>query len=163
MADKATGSLSASVFQDEVKSTMSGSSIYEPKDANDKWVFAEVAVGNGASTNLLSVASDTEITFLGSGTELVAGDYIEWIAIKNISTTATEGVGIDFNAGTAAFDLKTTMIIGAGEMFIAKVPNATVEDVHARSCVMDGTYGYAESQGATTVTVQVAAIIDDVS
>ena len=39
MADKATGSMSASVFQDEVKATMSGSSVYEPKDSNDKWLF----------------------------------------------------------------------------------------------------------------------------
>ena len=48
MADKATGSMSASVFQDEVKATMSGSSVYEPKDANDKWLFAEVSVSNSS-------------------------------------------------------------------------------------------------------------------
>ena len=44
MADKATGSSSASVFMDDIKSSMGGSLNYEPKDANDKWIFAEVAV-----------------------------------------------------------------------------------------------------------------------
>jgi len=158
MADKALGNLSASVFLDEVKSSMGGVNIYEPKDANDKWVFVEHSVGNGASYDLL----DTNDSYLGSSTQVATADKIHWVAIKNLSTTATEGIGIDFNGGTAAYDLKTTMFIGAGEMFIAKVPNSTVADFHARSCTLDGTYGYPTAQGSATVTVQVAAILDDV-
>ena len=46
MADKGTASLSSSVFMDDIKSSIGGTSSYEPKDANDKWLFAEVAVGN---------------------------------------------------------------------------------------------------------------------
>ena len=159
MADKAVGSSSVSVFLDEVRSSFGGNLNYEPKDANDKWVFAEVAVGNGASTNLL----DTGDSYLGSSTQVATGDKVHWIAIKNTSSTATEGVAIDLITGTAAYDLKGINIIGAGEMIVLKPVNTTVEDLHARSCTLDGTYGYATAQGSATVTVQVAAILDDVA
>ncbi len=159
MADKAISSFSASVFMDDIRSSIGGTNNYTPKDANDKWIFAEVAVAQTASTNLL----DVNDSYLGGATAVATGDKIQWIAIKNTSTTATEGIGIDFNAGTAAWDLKTTMFIGAGEMLIVKAPNATVADLNARSCTMDGTYGYPTAQGTATITVQVAAILDDVA
>ena len=44
MADKGISNLSASVFMDDIKSSMSGSLNYEPKDANDKWIYAEISV-----------------------------------------------------------------------------------------------------------------------
>ena len=157
MADKATGSLSASIFLDEIKTSMSGKSEYTPADAAEKWVFAEVSVGNGASTNLLGTGND----YLGSGTAVALTDTFQWVIIKNLSTTSTEGVGIDFNAGTAAYNLKTTMVIGAGESIIVKVPNATVEDCHARSCTMDSTGSYPTAQGSATVKVHVAGILND--
>jgi|TARA_R100000030_G_scaffold89988_1_gene74460 hypothetical protein len=159
MADKASSNLAASIFMDDIRSSISGSFNYEPKDANDKWVFAEVAVGNGASTDLL----DTGDSYLGSSTQVATGDKVHWIAIKNTSSTATEGVAIDIITGTAAYDLKGINIIGAGEMIVLKPVNTTVADLHARSCTLDGTYGYATAQGSATVTVQVAAILDDVA
>ena len=157
MADKATTSSSVSVFMDDIKSSLSGSFNYEPKDANDKWVFAEVAVGSGASTDLL----DTGDSYLGSSTQVATSDVVQWIAIKNTSTTSTEGVAIDLITGTAAYDLKGINIIGPGEMIILKPQVTTVADLHARSCTLDGTYGYVDSQGTATVTCQVAAILDD--
>ena len=157
MADKASSSLSASILLDEIKASMSGSLTYEPADSNDKWVFAEVAVGNGASTDLL----DTGDSYLGSSTQVATGDSVKWICIKNLSSTATEGVAVDLITGTAAFDLKGVNIVGAGEMIILKPQNTTVADLHARSCTMDGTYGYSTAQGSATVVVQVAAILDD--
>lgn len=158
MADKATTNISASIFLDDLKSDMGGSFNYEPKDANDKWVFAEVSVTNGASNDLL----DSGDSYLGSTTQVATGDKVHWIAIKNMSTTATEGVAIDLITGTAAYDLKGINIIGAGEMIVLKPVNTTVADLHARSCTLDGVYGYATAQGSATVTVQVAAILDDV-
>ena len=159
MADKASSNSTASIFMDDIRSSMGGSFNYEPKDANDKWVFAEVAVGNGASTDLL----DTNDSYLGSSTQVATADKVHWIAIKNTSSTATEGVAIDLITGTAAYDLKGINIIGAGEMIVLKPVNTTVADLHARSCTLDGTYGYATAQGSATVTVQVAAILDDVA
>ena len=91
MADKATGSLSASIFMDDVKSTMSGSSVYTPVSGDDDaWAFAEVAVGNGAATAIL----DTSDSYLGLAAAVSLSDLVKWGAIKNISTTSTEGVAI---------------------------------------------------------------------
>jgi hypothetical protein len=157
MADKASGNTSSSIFLDEIKSSMSGILDYEPKDTNDKWVFAEVSVDQTASTDLL----DTGDSYLGSSTQVATGDSVKWICIKNLSSTATEGVAIDLITGTAAYNLKGVNIVGAGEMIILKPQNTTVADLHARSCTMDGTYGYSTAQGTATVVVQVAAILDD--
>ena len=157
MADNANGGLSASIFLDEIKTNIAGKSEYTPADSSEKWVFAEVSVGNGASTNLLGTGND----YLGSGTAVALTDTFQWVVIKNLSTTSTEGIGIDFYAGTAAYNLKTTMFIGAGESIIVKVPNATVEDCHARSCTMDSTGSYPTAQGSATVKVHIACILND--
>ena len=157
MADNANGGLSASIFLDEIKTNIAGKREYTPADSAEKWVFAEVSVSNGASNNLLGTGND----YLGSGTAVALTDTFQWVVIKNLSTTSTEGIGIDFNAGTAAYNLKTTMFIGAGESIIVKVPNATVEDCHARSCTMDSTGSYPTAQGSATVKVHIACILND--
>ena len=156
MADKASSSLSASILLDEIKASMSGGLIYEPADASDKWVFAEVAVTSNASTNLLGTGD----SYIGSSTQVAVADIVRWLCIKNISTTTTEGIAIDVITGTAAFDLKGTMVIGPGEMMIIKPMVTTVEDLHARSCVLDANLRPA-SQGTATVNAHVAAILDD--
>ncbi len=158
MADKASSSLSASILLDEIKASMSGGLIYEPADASDKWVFAEVAVTSNASTNLLGTGD----SYIGSSTQVAVADIVRWLCIKNISTTTTEGIAIDVITGTAAFDLKGTMVIGPGEMMIIKPMVTTVEDLHARSCVLDANLRPA-SQGTATVSAHVAAILDDQS
>ena len=156
MADKATGSLSASVFQDEIKSSMSGSSSYEPKDTNDKWIFAEVAVSN-SSGDLLSARD-----YLGSVTStVIADDDVAWIAIKNISTTKTDGIGIRIDAGTAAHNTAGNIYVGAGEMVVLKTYATPLASIHAISITMDGTYGYPTAVHAGTVNCHVAAIVDD--
>ena len=159
MADKAVASSSANIFLDEIRSSMSGSINYEPKDTNDKWIFAEVAVSNSASIDLL----DTGDSYLGSSTQVATADKVMWLAVKNTSTTSTEGVAIDLITGTAAYDLKGVNVVGPGEMVLLKPQNTTVADLHARSCTVDGTYGYATAQGTATVTCHVAAILDDVA
>ena len=158
MADKASGNTSSSIFLDEIKSSMSGILDYEPKDANDKWVFAEVSVTNGASTDLL----DTGDSYLGSSTQVATADIFRWLCIKNISTTTTEGIGFVLDAGNAVFNEKDLIVVGPGEMLIIKPPNCTVADLHARSCVLDANLRPA-SQGTATVNAHVAAILDDQS
>lgn len=158
MADKATGSLSASVFQDDIKSTMSGSSAYTPVSGDDDaWVFAEVAVGNGAATAIL----DTSDSYLGLAAAVSLSDKVKWVAIKNISTTSTEGVAICIDNGNAAYNDSDVMILGNGEMIIMKTPNLTAGDLNARSCTLDAN-GKPSAQGSATVTCQVAAILEDV-
>tara|TARA_R100001530_G_scaffold38124_1_gene29539 strand:- start:10341 stop:10811 length:471 start_codon:yes stop_codon:yes gene_type:complete len=156
MADKATGSLSTSVFQDDIKSTMSGSSAYTPVSGDDDaWAFAEVGVTH-SGTNIL----DTSDSYLGLAAAVSLSDKVKWVAIKNISTTSTEGLGISLT-GDAAYNTNTTMILGNGEMLVLKTPNLTVEGLHGKSCTLDAN-GKPSAQGTATVTCQVAAILEDV-
>ena len=156
MADKGTASLSASVFMDDIKSALGGTSSYEPKDANDKWLFAEIAVGN-SSADLVA-----DLDYLGSTTTtVVADDDVAWIAIKNISTTSTDGIAIRLDAGTAAHNSAGNIYIGSGEMVILKPYTTPLGSIHAISVTMDGTYGYPNASHAGTVNCHVAAIVDD--
>ena len=155
MADKATGSTSAAVFLDEVKAAMGGGCSYEPADSTQKWVFAEVSVDDDAA--LLGTGNDT----MDDGTALHANDTYKWVAIKNISSTVTDGIGINLDGGdsTAIADA-TSMFLAGGEMIILKPVNCTVDLLHTGSVTMDGTYGYPSATNSSAVSVQVAAIID---
>ena len=82
MADNAIGNISASVFMDEVKASFGGKLSYEPDDANDKWIYAEVTVGT-SSGDLLS----TSYTYLGTTTSVASGDKYKWVAIKNLDSS----------------------------------------------------------------------------
>ena len=158
MADKGTASISASVFMDDIKSSIGGISSYTPVSGDDDaWIFAEVAVTNGASTNLL----DTNDSYLGVVAAVATTDLVKWIVIKNISTTSTEGIGICIDAGTAAYNDSDTMILGNGEVMVLKTPFLTVADLHARTCTLDSD-GKPSAQGSATVNAHVAAILEDV-
>jgi len=155
MADKATGSTSASVFLDEIKASMGGSLNYEPADTTQKWVFAEQSVNSNA--NLLTASNDT----IDDGTAIAVGDTYKWICIKNMSSTSTDGIGLSMDGGDpSSISLADGIYLGAGEMVILKPINLTVELLHAASVTMDGTYGYPSATNSSAVTVQVAAIID---
>ena len=66
--------------------------------------------------------------------------------------------------GTLTIEFKTeTVMLGPGEMIVLKPQVTTVEDLHARTCTIDGTYGYVTAQGTATITCQVAAILNDVA
>ena len=157
MADQAISSLSTGVFMDDVRSALGGTSNYTPVSGDDDaWVFAEVGVAyNG--TDIL----DTSDSYLGLAAAVSTSDKVKWIAIKNISTTSTEGLGISLT-GDAAYDTNTTMILGNGEMLVLKTPNLTVEGLHGKSCTLDSD-GKPSAQGTATVSCQVAAILEDVS
>ena len=156
MADQAVSSSSASIFMDDVRSSIGGTSNYTPVSGDDDaWMFAEVGVTyNG--TNIL----DTSDSYLGLAAAVSLSDKVKWVAIKNISTTSTEGVGISLT-GDAAYNTNTTMILGNGEMLILKTPTLTVEGLHGKSCTLDSD-GKPSAQGTATVTCQVAAILEDV-
>ena len=156
MADKGIASLSASVFMDDIKSSLGGNSSYEPKDSNDKWLFAEIAVGNSSA----DLVADRD--YLGTAdTTAVADDDVAWIAIKNTSTTSTDGIAIRTDAGTPAHNTAGNIYIGSGEMVVLKTYATPLGSIHAISVTMDGTYGYPSATHAGTVSCQVAAIIDD--
>ena len=155
MADKGTASISASIFMDDIKSSLGGNATYEPKDANDKWLFAEVAVSSAAD-----LVADRD--YLGTAdTTAVADDDVAWIAIKNISTTSTDGVAIRTDAGTPAHNTAGNIYLGSGEMVVLKTYATPLGSIHAIAVTMDGTYGYPNATHSGSVTCQVAAIVDD--
>ena len=155
MADKGIASLSASVFMDDIRSGIRGNATYEPKDANDKWLFAEVAVSSAAD-----LVADRD--YLGTAdTTAVADDDVAWIAIKNISTTSTDGVAIRTDGGTPAHNTAGNIYLGAGEMVVLKTYATPLGSIHAIAVTMDGTYGYPSNTHSGSVTCQVAAIVDD--
>ena len=157
MADKGIASISASIFMDDIKSSLGGSSSYTPVSSDDDaWVFAEVGVAyNG--TDIL----DTNDSYLGLAAAVATSDKVKWIAIKNVSTTSTEGVGISISAGDAAYNTIDTIILGNGEMLVLKTPNLTVAGLHGKACTLDSD-GKPSAQGTGTTTCQVAAILEDV-
>ena len=155
MADKGTASISASIFMDDIKSSLGGNATYEPKDANDKWLFAEVAVSSAAD-----LVADRD--YLGTAdTTAVADDDVAWIAIKNISSTSTDGVAIRTDAGTPAHNTAGNIYLGSGEMVVLKTYATPLGSIHAIAVTMDGTYGYPNATHSGSVTCQVAAIVDD--
>jgi len=157
MADKASSNLTVSIFMDDIKSSLGGSSDYTPVSADDDaWIFAEVGVTHNG-TNIL----DTSDSYLGLAAAVSLSDKVKWVAIKNISTTSTEGLGISLT-GDAAYNTNTTMILGNGEMLVLKAPNLTAEGLHGKSCTLDAN-GKPDGQGTATVTCQVAAILEDVA
>ena len=155
MADKGIASISASIFMDDIKSSLGGNATYEPKDANDKWLFAEVAVSSAAD-----LVADRD--YLGTAdTTAVADDDVAWIAIKNISTTSTDGVAIRTDAGTPAHNTAGNIYLGSGEMVVLKTYATPLGSIHAIAVTMDGTYGYPNATHSGSVTCQIAAIVDD--
>jgi len=162
MADKATSSSSASIFLDEIKSAISGNLNYEPAvaiaaSAGEGWVFSDGTV-NSTSSNLLSTSNG----FQGGISAVAVADKVMWIAVKNLSTTATDGIGLCFDGDTVVYTLVDGIFIGAGEIWMGKCPNTTVENLHAVTVTMDGTYGYPSAAHTGAVACHVAAIIKNV-
>ena len=162
MADKATSSSSASIFLDEIKSSIGGSLNYEPAvaiaaSAGEGWVFSDGTV-NSTSSDLLTTSN----TYQGGISAVASGDKVMWIAVKNLSTTATDGICLSFDGGTAAYTLVDGVFIGAGEIWVGKCPNTTVANLHAATVTMDGTYGYPSAAHTSTVACHVAAILKNV-
>ena len=156
MANDAKYKSRASVFSDEIKSSMSGNCNFNVKSATGHyWLYASKSVSN-SSGDLLGTGND----LLGSGTALTTSDKIIWIAIKNTSTTATDGVVICLDGGTAAYNLADGIEIGAGEAWYGKLPNTTVGNLHAIS--VDSNMAAGGSAGEADVQCIIAAIIDDV-
>ena len=162
MADKAVASSSANIFLDEIRSAMSGSLNYEPAvaiaaSAGEGWVFSDGTV-NSTSSALFTTANG----FQGGISAVATGDKVMWIAVKNLSTTSTDGICLCFDGGTAAYTLVDGVFIGAGEIWMGKCPNTTVANLIAATVTMDGTYGYPSAAHTGAVSCHVAAILKNV-
>ncbi len=166
MADKALGSLSASVFMDDLRSSLTGGLSYEPDNANDKWIYSEHSVTATGTVNMITIGE----MFLGTATPCVAGDKIKWIAIKHTGTSdggttvdRTKAILVTHTGATPVYNGSTStagILIEPNELFIAKLPQTTIQDLHA--IVVNYSSSGTITVNTGTVKVQIAALVDDV-
>jgi|10_taG_2_1085330.scaffolds.fasta_scaffold00524_7 hypothetical protein len=170
MADKGIGSLSASILFDEIKTRFTGSLDYEPFDATQKWVYKKNTVGTSPVAFL--VTSDEFLGNESTGDTLAAGDKILWIAIKHtgyrtkLKEKTNEGVMLNFAGANPEFDGtisndKNNMFIVPGELLVLKLNGVLQPNLIFGTCAL--TNGVPSALGTSTVYIQVAAIVEDIS
>ena len=152
MADAATVVMKTTILPDEIAKTIEATTTVSPKDANDKWYYKLTSV-TAASTDLITgyYTDYTAVNANANPAAVATGDKVEFIYIKN--TDAANHIYVVFDAGTAANTTGDAVKISPNESFFARLPNATVADIHA--------IGH-DGSSAATATCIVAALLDDV-
>ena len=155
MADSAYITVTATMLPDEIAKKISGSMTVAPDDANDKWYYKLTAC-TATSTNLIAGAflDYTAVDDDTAPTAVHANDLVKFLFIKNTSTA--DGVYVCFDGGTAANDLVDGVFIGPSQTWFGRLPNTTVENLHAISSDIG-------DAGDATANLIVAALIDDVA
>ena len=155
MADAATIQVTATMLPDEIAKTISGSMIVTPDDANDKWYY-KLTDCTTTSTNLIAgtFLDYTAVDDDTAPTAVNAADKVKFLFIKN--TSSADGVVVCFDGGTAAFNLVDGVFIGPDQTWFGRLPNTTVENLHAISSDIG-------DAGDATANLIVAALIDDVA
>ena len=155
MADDASITISATILPDEISKTISGSMTVTPDDANDKWYYKLPAVTTtsadliaGRFIDYTAVDQDTDMTAVSTS------DKVKFLFIKNTSTA--DGIVICLDGGTAAKDLADGIFIGPSQSRFGRLPNVTVDNIHAISSDVG-------DAGDATANAIVAALIDDVA
>ena len=150
MADAATVVMKTTILPDEIAKTIEATTTVSPKDANDKWYYKLTSVSN-ASSDLIA-GNFTDYTAVDDDSPPVAinaADKVKFLYIKNVDPDS-RSIYVCFDAGTASASLEDAVTIGPNESFYARLPNATVADIHAIS-------------SASTAQVIVCALLDDVA
>ena len=155
MADSAYVTVSATMLPDEIAKKITGSMTVAPDDANDKWYYKLTAC-TATSTNLIagSFLDYTAVDDDTAPTAVHANDLVKFLFIKNTSTA--DGVYLCFDGGTAANDLVDGVFVGPEQTWFGRLPNTTVENLHAISSDI-------ADVGDATANLIVAALIDDVA
>ena len=155
MADDAQVSIQATILPDEIAKTLTGTMTVAPVDANDKWYY-KLTSCTATSTDLIagSFLDYTAVDDDTAPTAVNAADKIKFLFIKN--TSSADGVVVCFDGGTAAFNLVDGVFIGPDQTWFGRLPNTTVENLHAISSDIG-------DAGDATVNLIVAALIDDVA
>ena len=155
MADSAYITVTATMLPDEIAKKISGSMTVAPDDANDKWYYKLTACTN-VSTDLIAGAflDYTAVDDDTAPTAVDAADKVKFLFVQN--TSSADGVYICFDGGTAANDLVDGVFIGPSQTWFGRLPNTTVENLHAISSDIADT-------GDATANLIVAALIDDVA
>ena len=158
-ADRATVSISASLLPDEIKTAVSGTTVYDIDDLGNlnKWAYSLTIVGNANEDALLA-----SVPFLGqgttsqgaiataNGTDDVVFLFIKHTGTTNGSTANTNKLFLNLSGGNpegggAVGDI----VIMANECFFARLSHTQIDAINV------------EADGSDNIQVQVFAIIDD--
>ena len=155
MADAATISVTATMLPDEIAKTITGSMTVTPVDANDKWYY-KLTSCTATSTDLIagSFLDYTAVDDDTAPTAISTSDKVKFLFVQNTSTA--DGVVICFDGGTAAYNLVDGVFIGPSQTWFGRLPNTTVENLHAISSDIG-------DAGDAVAILIVAALIDDVA
>ena len=155
MADDATISITATLLQDEISKSISGSMTVTPDYVNDKWYYKLTAC-TATSTDLIagSFLDYTPVDDDTAPTAITTSDKVKFLFIKNTSTA--DGISICLDGGTAAYNLADSIFIGPSQSWFGRLPNVTVANIHAISSDVG-------DAGDATANAIVAALIDDVA
>ena len=155
MADAATISVTATMLPDEIAKTITGSMTVTPTDANDKWYY-KLTSCTATSTDLIagSFLDYTAVDDDTAPTAISTSDKVKFLFVQNTSTG--DGVYLAFDGGTAANDLVDGLFIGPSQTWFGRLPNTTVENLHAISSDIG-------DAGDAVAILIVAALIDDVA
>lgn len=149
MADDAIATIQATILPDEIAKTISATTTVTPADANDKWYYKLTSVSNSSTDLIAGYYTDyTAVDDDTAPTAVATGDKVKFLFIKNVDTNS-RSIYVVFDAGTASSSATDGVTIGPNEAFAARLPNATVADIHAIS-------------SASTAEVVVCALLDDV-
>ena len=158
-ADRAIISVSASLLPDEIKTSVSGNTVYDLNDLgnNNKWTYSLTIIGNSNEDALLA-----SVPFLGqgtaeegatatvNGTDDVVFFFIKHTGTADGSTANTSKLflnlsGADPSGGGAVGDI----VIEANECFYARLSNTEIDDINV------------EADGSSNIQAMVFAICDD--
>ena len=167
MADAATMTIKAVLLPDEIQATLKDLTFsYTPADASEKWFYSVVNVPhNTGDLNLIAgkfLSNSAGKTAGTANDDISVSDKIKFLFIKNTGTTdgsssTDESVMLVQDGSTVAHGSTNAIEISSGQSWFAKMPNTTVEDLHARTADPDQTLGEGNVQCI------VAAILDDVA
>jgi hypothetical protein len=167
MADAATMTVKAVLLPDEIQKTLKDLTFaYTPADADDKWFYSIINVPHNTGVlNLIAgkfLSDSAGITAGTANDDISTSDKVKFLFIKNTGTTdgstsTDESVMLVQDGSTVAHSSTNAVVIDAGESWFAKMPNTTVEDLHARTADSD------QTSASGSVQCIVAAILDDVA
>ena len=159
-ANKATVSVSASVLPDDMKSSVSGTIVYDLNDmAGDasKWVSYAQDIDNSSEALIVADIGYLQGTAGNTTpTRTASGDMYEFVVIKHSgfqadgTTVSTDNLYINFTHGTAAANATGNLVLEPGDVWWGRFAGTA------------DTADFTAISAANDIKVLIYAVLDDV-
>ena len=169
--ETATGKMSFKILPKEIRKRFNGSISYQAIDATEKWVYTKFQVIYTAANILAGAGAVADDDYLMSpGTSVGVADKYRFLIIKhtgyedtNENSASPFGVILTINNDTPAYDDANLLFLAPGDTMALKLPNLTVEGLHAMTCKISNGIPSAASVEGENALIEIAAILDDVA